>query len=180
MSSEFKVAIVGCGISGLCLAQGLKRKGINFHLYDRDPPARPAIKAIASPLMKTGSKHSKLVFPSICSISSRQPVVSQEASSAFYEATSAKSIALISPRSPTPQISTSVVKSTGPFYAKSCLPALRETSASERLVPEWRTMRTTPPWILAMEPQSVRTWLSAQTEQARWSGKQWGKVSRRH
>lgn len=37
MSSEFKVAIVGCGISGLCLAQGLKRKGINFHLYERDP-----------------------------------------------------------------------------------------------------------------------------------------------
>jgi 2-polyprenyl-6-methoxyphenol hydroxylase-like FAD-dependent oxidoreductase len=37
MSSEFKVAIVGCGISGLCLAQGLKLKGIDFHLYERDP-----------------------------------------------------------------------------------------------------------------------------------------------
>lgn len=37
MSSEFKVAIVGCGISGLCLAQGLKLRGIDFHLYERDP-----------------------------------------------------------------------------------------------------------------------------------------------
>jgi 2-polyprenyl-6-methoxyphenol hydroxylase-like FAD-dependent oxidoreductase len=37
MPSEFKVAIVGCGISGLCLAQGLKLKGIDFSLYERDP-----------------------------------------------------------------------------------------------------------------------------------------------
>lgn len=31
------VAIIGCGLSGLCLAQGLKRRGVPFHLYDRDP-----------------------------------------------------------------------------------------------------------------------------------------------
>jgi 2-polyprenyl-6-methoxyphenol hydroxylase-like FAD-dependent oxidoreductase len=36
MSSKFNVAIVGSGISALCLAQGLKRKGIDFHLYERD------------------------------------------------------------------------------------------------------------------------------------------------
>lgn len=30
------VAIIGCGLSGLCLAQGLKRRGVPFHLYERD------------------------------------------------------------------------------------------------------------------------------------------------
>lgn len=32
-----KLAIVGCGLSGLCLAQGLKQKGIEFQLFERDP-----------------------------------------------------------------------------------------------------------------------------------------------
>ncbi len=31
-----KVAIVGCGLSGLCLAQSLKQKGIEFQLFERD------------------------------------------------------------------------------------------------------------------------------------------------
>lgn len=31
-----KVAIVGCGLSGLCLAQSLKQKGIRFQLFERD------------------------------------------------------------------------------------------------------------------------------------------------
>src|ERR1700677_1093892 len=31
------VSIIGCGLSGLCLAQGLKRRGVPFHLYERDP-----------------------------------------------------------------------------------------------------------------------------------------------
>ena len=31
-----KVAVVGCGLSGLCLAQSLKQKGIDFRIFERD------------------------------------------------------------------------------------------------------------------------------------------------
>jgi 2-polyprenyl-6-methoxyphenol hydroxylase-like FAD-dependent oxidoreductase len=31
-----KIAIVGCGLSGLCLAQGFMKKGIEFQLFERD------------------------------------------------------------------------------------------------------------------------------------------------
>ncbi|MET0416471.1 MAG: FAD-dependent monooxygenase [Actinoplanes sp.] len=37
ISTDFSVAIVGAGLSGLCLAQYLTRAGIEAHVYERDP-----------------------------------------------------------------------------------------------------------------------------------------------
>ena len=34
---SFKVAIIGAGIGGLCLAQSLQRAGIEFRIFERDP-----------------------------------------------------------------------------------------------------------------------------------------------
>lgn len=35
----FNVAVVGAGLSGLCLAQSLKKSGIDVHVYERDDSA---------------------------------------------------------------------------------------------------------------------------------------------
>jgi len=32
----FHVSIIGAGLGGLCLAQGLKRAGISFDIYEKD------------------------------------------------------------------------------------------------------------------------------------------------
>src|SRR5438046_5235093 len=39
-SAPFRVLVVGAGIGGLCLAQGLKKSGISVAVYERDTSAR--------------------------------------------------------------------------------------------------------------------------------------------
>jgi len=37
--NTFNVAVIGAGLSGLCLAQSLKKSGIDVHVYERDDSA---------------------------------------------------------------------------------------------------------------------------------------------
>jgi 2-polyprenyl-6-methoxyphenol hydroxylase-like FAD-dependent oxidoreductase len=61
--NPFKVLIVGAGAGGLCLAQGLKRDGIDVQVFERDPsPAqtRPGYRLSISP---TGARALKACLP---------------------------------------------------------------------------------------------------------------------
>ena len=62
-SNPFKVLVVGAGAGGLCLAQGLKRDGIDVQVFERDPsPAqtRPGYRLSISP---TGARALKACLP---------------------------------------------------------------------------------------------------------------------
>src|SRR5262249_36857250 len=35
--TDLSIAIVGAGLAGLCLAQSLRREGLDIHIFERDP-----------------------------------------------------------------------------------------------------------------------------------------------
>jgi flavin-dependent dehydrogenase len=60
----FHVAIIGGGMGGLCLANGLKKAGISVAVYERDqsPESRPQDTAFTS--IPKAASHSTNVYPS--------------------------------------------------------------------------------------------------------------------
>jgi 2-polyprenyl-6-methoxyphenol hydroxylase-like FAD-dependent oxidoreductase len=44
---QLAVGIIGAGVGGLCLAQGLKQAGVKVDVFERDPTRMSRSKAIA-------------------------------------------------------------------------------------------------------------------------------------
>lgn len=53
---DFHVVIIGAGLGGLCLAQGLKRAGIRFDVYERDPAADSRLQGYRIRIDKSGQQ----------------------------------------------------------------------------------------------------------------------------
>lgn len=53
-TNQIQVAIIGAGLGGLCLAQGLKKNGINFHVFEKDLAANSRTQGYRIRIDKTG------------------------------------------------------------------------------------------------------------------------------
>ncbi|WP_339776729.1 NAD(P)/FAD-dependent oxidoreductase [uncultured Thalassospira sp.] len=62
--SEFRVAIIGAGLGGLVLAQGLNRAGIAFDVYERDPAPDSRIQGYRIRIDADGQHALAAVLPS--------------------------------------------------------------------------------------------------------------------
>src|SRR5215468_8575916 len=63
-SSPFRVAIIGGGIGGLALAQGLKKAGISFAVYERDRTRTDRVQGYRVHISPTGSRALHACLPS--------------------------------------------------------------------------------------------------------------------
>jgi 2-polyprenyl-6-methoxyphenol hydroxylase-like FAD-dependent oxidoreductase len=60
---EFHVVIIGAGLSGLCLAQGLKCAGIRFDVYERDPAPDSRVQGYRIRIDKDGQHALEACLP---------------------------------------------------------------------------------------------------------------------
>jgi 2-polyprenyl-6-methoxyphenol hydroxylase-like FAD-dependent oxidoreductase len=60
---RLKVAIIGAGVGGLCLAQGLKRSGVVVEVFERDPSPTSPVEGYRLSISPTGSRSLKACLP---------------------------------------------------------------------------------------------------------------------
>ena len=60
---QLKVGIIGAGVGGLCLAQGLKLSGVTVEVFERDPSATSPIGGYRLSISATGSRALKACLP---------------------------------------------------------------------------------------------------------------------
>ena len=63
MRRSFKVLVVGAGAGGLCLAQGLKREGIEVEVFERDPSPERQPQGYRLSISATGSRALNACLP---------------------------------------------------------------------------------------------------------------------
>ena len=64
-SNPFKVLVVGAGAGGLCLAQGLKRDGIDVQVFERDPSPAQTRAGYRLSISPTGARALKACLPDV-------------------------------------------------------------------------------------------------------------------
>ena len=62
-SNPFKVLVIGAGAGGLCLAQGLKREGIDVQVFERDPSPVQTRAGYRLSISPTGARALKACLP---------------------------------------------------------------------------------------------------------------------
>lgn len=60
---DFHVVIIGAGLGGLCLAQGLKRANIRFDVYERDPAADSRLQGYRIRIDPSGQRALEACLP---------------------------------------------------------------------------------------------------------------------
>jgi 2-polyprenyl-6-methoxyphenol hydroxylase-like FAD-dependent oxidoreductase len=60
---RMKVAIIGTGVGGLCLAQGLKLSNVAVEVFERDQSATPPVQGYRLSISPTGSRALKACLP---------------------------------------------------------------------------------------------------------------------
>ena len=60
---DFHVVIIGAGLGGLCLAQGLKRANIGFDVYERDPAADSRLQGYRIRIDPSGQRALEACLP---------------------------------------------------------------------------------------------------------------------
>src|SRR2546421_12932729 len=82
MSQEtfpFRVLVIGAGLGGLCLAQGLRQAGVDVAVYERDEGLVVRKRAIASILTHAASRRCASAYSLACTTCSWPPAASQVA-----------------------------------------------------------------------------------------------------
>ena len=73
------VVIIGGGIGGLCLAQGLKQAGVHATVYERDRAITDRLQAIAFISARRAAAHCTTACRPRCSKPSSPPAVARRA-----------------------------------------------------------------------------------------------------
>ena len=63
--NTFNVAVVGAGLSGLCLAHSLKKSGIDVHVYERDDSAETRGQAYRPDHLKQRVRRDRSLLSSV-------------------------------------------------------------------------------------------------------------------
>ena len=60
---QFTVGIIGAGVGGLCLAQGLKQAGVKVDVFERDATETSPVEGYRLSLSATGGRALKSCLP---------------------------------------------------------------------------------------------------------------------